>query len=365
MQVHIWPSRTRSVTAASEAMSVHASYVTSCVGAGTVWKWSKTQTDSNPLSSASRAMRVIVGQCSVVSMPARSIFQPWGTNSPNRMTLTIYARWRDDGCQDGAVTTLLERLERYYDEAPRFSARPEPVGPFTLYVSTGSWPYYARPRLGGAGPFTESDVRALTERQRELGVPGDDRVGCRDDAVARRSVRRGPGSSVHAYPLLVLDTLRVAPVPDGIRLRLVPADDPALPRIQAAVMLGFESAGTAVGTPGPAERDAAAGAQGVAHLRRRLGAGRTVLVVAEDDSGPLAAGSHQPIDGVTELTGIATLPSARRRGIGAAVTAALVADARARGAQTVFLSAGSDEIARVYERVGFRRVGTACAAERG
>ena len=260
------------------------------------------------------------------------------------------------------MTTLLERLERYYDQAPRFSARPEPVGPFTLYVSTGSWPYYARPRLGGAGPFTESDVRALTERQRELGVP-ETIEWVAETTPSLAAACEGTGLAVHAYPLLVLDTLRVAPVPDGIRLRLVPADDPALPRIQAAVMLGFESAGTAVGTPGPAERDAAAGAQGVAHLRRRLGAGRTVLVVADDDSGPLAAGSHQPIDGVTELTGIATLPSARRRGIGAAVTAALVADARARGAQTVFLSAGSDEIARVYERVGFRRVGTACAAE--
>jgi hypothetical protein len=28
----------------------------------------------------------------------------------------------------------------------------------------------------------------------------------------------------------------------------------------------------------------------------------------------------------------------------------------------VFLSAGSPQIARVYERVGFRRVGTACIA---
>jgi len=31
--------------------------------------------------------------------------------------------------------------------------------------------------------------------------------------------------------------------------------------------------------------------------------------------------------------------------------------------QTVFLSAGGLEVARVYERVGFRQVGTACIAE--
>jgi predicted GNAT family acetyltransferase len=73
----------------------------------------------------------------------------------------------------------------------------------------------------------------------------------------------------------------------------------------------------------------------------------------------LAVGSHQPVGAVTEIVGVGTLPAARRRGLGAAVTAALVADARARGAELVFLSAGSEAIARVYERLGFVRVGTA------
>ena len=50
----------------------------------------------------------------------------------------------------------------------------------------------------------------------------------------------------------------------------------------------------------------------------------------------------------------------RRQGLGGAVTGALVEDALARGVETVFLSAGSDAIARVYARLGFRRVGTAC-----
>ncbi len=42
-------------------------------------------------------------------------------------------------------------------------------------------------------------------------------------------------------------------------------------------------------------------------------------------------------------------------------TVALVADSQARGVGTVFLVAGDDDSARGYERVGFRRVGTACA----
>ncbi len=66
---------------------------------------------------------------------------------------------------------------------------------------------------------------------------------------------------------------------------------------------------------------------------------------------------------VVEIAGVATLPAARRRGLGAAVTAALARRALDDGADLVFLAAGSDDIARVYLRVGFRRVGTACIAE--
>jgi ribosomal protein S18 acetylase RimI-like enzyme len=92
--------------------------------------------------------------------------------------------------------------------------------------------------------------------------------------------------------------------------------------------------------------------------------GLLTLAAAYDGQGAVVGGgSHGPRGGTTELTGIAVLPRARRQGLGAAVTAALVADARAKGVRTVFLSAQDDTVARVYERVGFARVGTACIAE--
>ena len=84
------------------------------------------------------------------------------------------------------------------------------------------------------------------------------------------------------------------------------------------------------------------------------------MAVAEAEYGPVAAGMHQPVEGVTEVVGVATLPAVRRQGLGGAVTGALVEDALARGVETVFLSAGSEDIARVYGRLGFRRVATAC-----
>ena len=55
-----------------------------------------------------------------------------------------------------------------------------------------------------------------------------------------------------------------------------------------------------------------------------------------------------------------TLAAERGRGIGSAVTARLAEDARESGATLVVLSAADERVARLYERLGFRRVGTAC-----
>ena len=60
---------------------------------------------------------------------------------------------------------------------------------------------------------------------------------------------------------------------------------------------------------------------------------------------------------------MATLPSARRRGLAAALTALLVSEMQAVGVRTVFLSADSEDVARVYRRIGFTDVGTACIVE--
>jgi predicted GNAT family acetyltransferase len=70
-----------------------------------------------------------------------------------------------------------------------------------------------------------------------------------------------------------------------------------------------------------------------------------------------------PARTVTEITCVGTLPAHRRRGLGAAVTHILTADAAARGLDLCFLTAGSTEIARVYAGVGFARIGTSCIAE--
>ena len=81
--------------------------------------------------------------------------------------------------------------------------------------------------------------------------------------------------------------------------------------------------------------------------------------------GPLAAGSCQAVDGIAQITGVGVLPSSRRQGLGAAVTALLAGDALDRGVDTVFLSASDDAVARIYARIGFRAIGTAMIADSG
>ena len=246
---------------------------------------------------------------------------------------------------------------------PRSAARVEDHGPLRLFVSEGvPWPYYARP--AGGDDITEADVRAMRARQWQLGLP-EAFEWVVDLAPTLGAAARAAGLAVEEVPLMALQRPLAAPPMDA-RLRRLEPDDPALAAARAVADVAFGAPGTARGDAGPRERDAAAANFPEARLgavRRRMADGLTVTVVAEDDDGIAAVGSHQPVGDVTEVVGVATLPSARRRGLGAAVTAALVDDARRGGAEIVFLSAGSDDIARVYGRLGFERVGTAGLAQ--
>src|SRR6201999_1597712 len=171
-------------------------------------------------------------------------------------------------------------------------------------------------------------------------------------------VVRGAGMDVLEAPLMLLGEPRPAAL-GGVRI--LDADDPAVGPARAVADVGFKAEGTAVGPEGPYEREIALSEATLDFVRDRIRRRLTVMAVAEAD-GPVAVGSHQPVQDVTEVVGVATLPAFRRRGLGGAVTGALVADALDHGAELVFLSAGSEEIARVYGRLGFQRVGTACIA---
>src|SRR3954451_3432587 len=109
MQVHIWPSRTRSVDAANAAIRVQASWVAWSPGTGTVWKWSYTQTDSHGPASALRARSRMTVHCRSGSIPTRSCRQPWGTKIPNLMAVTL---------AEGADPSPGQHLVRHLGDAP-------------------------------------------------------------------------------------------------------------------------------------------------------------------------------------------------------------------------------------------------------
>jgi GNAT superfamily N-acetyltransferase len=303
-------------------------------------------------------------------------------------------------------TDVFDRLERFYDAVPRDAAVAEEIGGFVLFVRQGEgWPYYARPKLGVSTP-SAADVTAVRRRQRELGIP-ETFEWVHETTPDLLAVARSAGLDVLLAPLMVLE--RAALVPDlplpGATIRLL---DPASPTFAADLaasravghvgfgtppasgvplpgdpVTGLGTGGPLAGPispaaplappatapappPGPAHRDAVPppSPDSVEEQRRRYAAGRfTGAVVESPTEGILASGTIQRVGDVAEIVGVATLPSARGRGYASQLTASLARQALEEGVDLVFLSAGNDDVARLYSKVGFRRVGTACIGE--
>jgi ribosomal protein S18 acetylase RimI-like enzyme len=264
-------------------------------------------------------------------------------------------------------SALTERLDRYFDAAPRSSATPEELGPFTFFRSHAPWPYYARPRVGLSAPIEPADIERLAERCRELELPlAIEWVG--EVTPSLEPLARAVGLEVEVHPLLALEaaetseTSETSPGPAPAAVEILDADDPRLLSARAIADVGFGAPGTAVGAAGERERDERARKvrdEVREHVRRQVREGLMVSAVTVDER---ATGTLIPVGDAAEIVGVATLPAHRRRGLAGAITRALVAEARRRGVTLVLLSAGSDDVARVYERAGFRRVGTHLAA---
>ncbi len=265
----------------------------------------------------------------------------------------------------GPITAGL--ADAYFDAVPRPDTGPVEVGPFTLFVSRTPWTYYARPALGHPGAISGADLDHLAEACRRYGV---DLVVEWVEEIHPELAKAaaGAGLDVRTYALMAAAAEQVrAPAVAGVGLRVVEAGDPALLDARAVANVAFDFGGYERGGPGARQRDEAAATLGgalVQHLGNRARAGLTVTVVAESPTeGPLATGSYQPMGAVAEIVGVATLPAARRRGLAGAVTAALASHAHRRGVRTLLLSAQNDEVSRIYQRAGFRRIGTTHAAE--
>ena len=108
------------------------------------------------------------------------------------------------------------------------------------------------------------------------------------------------------------------------------------------------------------EDAAAVTANEAQQFRQRFRTTRLFAAYAEERM--VSAGCLQPVHGgVTELAGIATLRAFRRQGMGTLLTGYAVQAAFTQGVDALFLTAGSAEAGRVYEKVGFHTVGSGLA----
>lgn len=264
---------------------------------------------------------------------------------------------------------LLDRIDEYCDAVPRAGAMAERFGTCSLFVGAGAWTYYIRPARGAAR-IEPIDLSRALQRQAALGLDAavewvDELVEGVDDAVVANAL------VTVEYPLLVrvADVRQVtAPIPAGHRIEILDADSAWLREALATQSIAFSVGGVEPGTTEPGELAAAlerVSASEVDHVATRIAEGRTIVAAALDEHEQIvAAGMCQPVRDVAEIVGVATLPIARRRGIAGALSDRLAREVAGLGVEVVFLSAASDPVAQVYERIGFERVGVAKAASR-
>lgn len=265
---------------------------------------------------------------------------------------------------------LVERADAYFDAAPRSGADLQDIGTFTLFRSRSSWPYYARPRRGSGRPASEDDVRRVIDRCIELDLPvAFEWVREHDPGLGE--VLEDAGCTVTEHPLLAIEEAeRRAVVPFLMPgTEVLPPDAALLTQAWAVAQVAFGAPGGEVhGDPtGSAiardDHAAAIDQAMMTFLLERASSGATVTAAMRGEGGGIiAVGMLQPVGDVAEIVGVATLPAFRKRGFAAAIVARLVQHAFDHGIRIVVLSAQTDDAARTYERVGFRRIGSVGAA---
>ena len=243
------------------------------------------------------------------------------------------------------------RLQSYFRRAAKHLYDAVPIPPFTLFFHPSDplpWLNYAIPDLPVSGDLSRplAALRvAFASRKRE---PRFEFVEAFAPEVPASLRAAGFGEAARPH-LMVLtpEALVVPPLPPGLTLEVL---TPRSPLATARDFLAVQR--RAFGTPGTgpvSEADAS-------WLVTSLGEGRAFL--ARLGGTPVGTGMFtHPLDGLTEIAGVATLEPFRRRGIGAAVTHAAAALAFSRGAAMAVLSAADERSGRVYAGVGFRASG--------
>lgn len=196
---------------------------------------------------------------------------------------------------------------------------------------------------GAPAEVTAAFARAIAGRRVEAmtGPPQIVRA-----VLAACGLNGAPFALQHDEPLYRLDLACLGDPGRHIR-RPATADLPILTEWFAAYMAETASA--------PPE-----GAHALAQMRAEEAVAGNSVRVLDDGGTPAAmAALNAAVADYVQVGGVFVPPARRGRGLGAAVTAALLRELREEeGARVAILFAATPAAARVYEQIGFIRVGT-------
>jgi ribosomal protein S18 acetylase RimI-like enzyme len=233
--------------------------------------------------------------------------------------------------------TVLARLRsgHQYGAAPQFGWLTDDAGEV---VATACWTPPFHVSLGTAEPsYAASLAPAFAE--------ADGVVGRVDAAHAFAAALSRPAAVQMSELLYELDQLVPPPAPPGTPRPIAGEADLDL------AMPWWEAFLVEAGAPGRDHRGA---------IEYRMNNGGAVWFWERDGEPVCLAGRHPTVAGVTRIGPVYTPPEHRRQGYGAALTAAVTADALTAGVTgaTLFADAANPTSNGVYRRIGFREVAT-------
>jgi len=249
--------------------------------------------------------------------------------------------------------TTIERLQAYLRQSAGQIYTSLPIPPFTLFFhpkDTFAHFNYAIPDRPLAGDLS-APLAALREAFRSRNrQPRFEFIA--DFAPDLAPALQAAGFVEESRAILMVctpDTYCPAPALPGLTITAL-TEGASLPDIRAVMAVQHEGFNMTKREP-VTDQEAADFQQWLA---------KTTFFLARLAGEPVSAGSLMPpVDGLAEVAGIATLPAYRRRGIATLITAQALEMAFARGVDLALLTAGDERAGRVYERVGFRPLGTA------
>ena len=243
---------------------------------------------------------------------------------------------------------LLRRLDAYADAIYERTARRVDVGPFVCFLHPTS-DLEGMSAVHVRGPLREDFAAHLAEVKR---VFAEHERRCELEFFEELWPTLLPQLEANGFvkphhnPAMIVDrpSFRNESVA-GLDVRQLGPDDD----LWAAYRLGF----AAFEMEGEVKKDH------VEAIRRDIEREEAYLYAAFDGDQIIGTAIRFPTKAALALLGfIATAPEHRRRGIAGHLTSIATAAAFDDGADEVWLTAGSAAAVRLYERLGFRRVGT-------